>query len=33
MWAAGTYAYYYDESPSIEYYGVEAEDEFAAMME
>lgn len=31
--AAGTYAYYYDEAPSIEYYGVEAEDEFAAMMQ
>lgn len=30
--AAGTFAYYYDESPAIEYYGVEAEDEFAAMM-
>lgn len=30
---AGTYAYYYDKAPSIEYYGVEAEDELAAMMQ
>ena len=30
---AGEFAYYYDAAPAIETYGVEAENEFAAMME
>ena len=30
---AGEFAYYYDAAPAIETYAVEAEDEFAAMME
>lgn len=31
--ASGTFVYFYDENPAIEAYTVDAEDEFAAMME